>query len=298
MKQNHQGSSSHSLIHRTHQMPQSNPPARSLLSTCRHVIIVAHTEDTSNLRRTLTAEGFEVAEVRGPYTHAQRQYSASFRCFVNHANAWRIAANRSLPTIIVEADFVPVKKFGSLRVPAPAEKFNNCLPYLYACAPSIWDLDGPVARGHAGGLVATVVWPRVAAMLLEFFDQEIAANPLGAYSPFDSRLGYWLKDRGVETYLPYRQYGEHGGLSNPEHAIAGLGRPHQADVLHDSVAFMPAYAQGSKWKLWRTRLLAKLWGFGRLGAGRFLSARNFARGDRWKLIRFAAGRLIFAREPE
>jgi hypothetical protein len=256
-------------------------------------VIVAYKEDTASLRKALLAEGFCVDEVRGPYTSEQLKFCGIMRCLVNHANAWRIAAERGRPTIIVEADFVPVKSFGDLPAPVPAGKLDNSLAYLYSVGPQIWDLAGiNVARGHGGGTVALLIPPRVALMLLQFFDEELKANPLGKYSPFDTKIGYWLMNKGVESYIPYRHYGEHGGIGNPEHAAAGLGRPHQADALQGRLAFLPMYAKGSALRFWKSRIRARLWGVLRLLCGRFLAWHDFKRSDRLPMIRFAVGRLL------
>src|SRR5262245_15606983 len=157
--------------------------AKALRVVSSGVIIIAHKEDTAPLRIALEAEGFAVDEVRGPYTTEQLNFSAIMRCFVNHANAWRIAAKRDRPTIIVEADFVPVKGFGDLPAPVPAAKFSNSLAYLYSTGPAIWDLaTANVARGHGGGAIALLIPPKVAVLLLQFFDEQLNANPLGKYS--------------------------------------------------------------------------------------------------------------------
>jgi hypothetical protein len=257
------------------------------------VVIVAHDEDTALLRKALLAEGFTVDEVRGPYTPEQLKFSAIMRCFVNHANAWRIAANRDQPTIIVEADFVPVRGFGELPAPIPAEKLSNSLAYLYSIGPQVWDLAGRnLARGHGGGAVALLVHPRIASLLLQFFDEQLKANPLGEYSPFDTKIGYWLNERGVDSFIPYRHYGEHGGIGNPEHVTAGLGRPHRADALQGRLSFLPIYANGSASRFWKIRIRARLWGLLRLLCGRFLAWHDFVRSDRLLMIRFAAGRLF------
>ena len=265
------------------------------------VLIVAHKEDTTPLRKALLAEGFAVDEVRGTYTPEQLNFSASMRCRINHANAWRIAADRDRPTIIVEADFVPVKGFGDLPVPIPADKFNDSVAYLYSIGPQIWDLAGKsVARGHASGGVAMLIPPRVALLLLQLIDEELKRNPLGKYPWLDHRLGYWLLEKGVESYIPYRHYGEHGGIGNPEHVLAlgFLGRPHRADTLQGRLAFLPAYAEGSVLRFWKIRVRARLWGVLRLFCGRLLAWHDFKRSDdRLQMIRFAVGRLLVRKMP-
>ena len=267
----------------------------TLREACSGALIVVYKEDTRELRATLAAEGIAAEEVKGPYTEEQLGYSAVMQALVNHANAWRIAAGRTKPTIVLEPDFVPVKGFGGLPLPVPAGKENDSLSYLYCVGPEIWDLATPsVARAHCGAVVAVVIPPRVARMLLDFFEEEVAANAAGKYRPWDSGLGYWLLARGVESYMPYRHYGEHGGLGNPEHARFGLGRNHRADVLHGPLAFLPIYAQGKRWNLWKGRVRGRTWGLLRLVTGRLLRWHDLrrARGARAALLRFAAGRLF------
>jgi hypothetical protein len=278
--------------------PPKCPTVPTLREASSGVIIVAHNENTIQLRQALQAEGFMVDEVRGPYTPEQTRYSAIMRCFVNHANAWRLAALREQPTIVVEADFVPVRGFGRLPAPMVPGRADTFLGYLYACGPQVWDLARPdLARGHAGGMVALLIPPKVAALLLEFFEEEIAVNPLGYYSPFDSKVGFWLKARGVESYLTYRHYGEHGGIPNAEHARAGLGRPHQADVLQGELAFLPMYAYGSRMKLWSRRARARAWGMLRLLCGRYLAWHDYKRSHARRILRFAVGRFLIAAQP-
>lgn len=267
------------------------PGVRRIRAAASGVVIVAHKEDTTQLRTALLAEGLSVDEVRGPYTQEQQSYSK--RCMGNHANAWRIAKSRLQPTIVVEADFVPVKGFGSLPVPVPIDRLDKSLGYLYSVGPEIWDLAGPdIARGHAGGTVALLIPQQVAELLLVFFEEELRRDPQGRYSPWDTQIGYWLMKRGVESYIPFRQYGEHGGIGNPEHAKAGLGRAHRADALWGPLAFMPTYACGSLPRYWRTRVWARVWGVGRLAGLRILAWHDFVRSNRPQMIRFALGRLL------
>lgn len=269
-----------------------------LIDVCQSAVVVAHLEDTALLHSALIAEGFSTLEVRGPYTSLQLGYSADMRCLVNHANAWRIVASMQGPAIVVEADFVPVRGMGELPWPGAPTTQGNGLIYLYACGPEFWDLCQPaVARGHAGGAVALLMFPETAQLLLRFAEGVIADNQAGSYCAWDSRLGYWLLERGVQSYLPYRHYGEHGGIPNPEHSRHGLGRPHQADALMGPLAFLPAYARGSRWRLIRSRMRARWWGIIRLAAGRVVGARDWRRSEKWALARFALGRLVTRRVP-
>lgn len=269
-----------------------------LRNFCPHVLVVAHRENTAPLLSFLKTEGFSVEEFRGPYSAEQEGYSAIMRCLVNHANAWKVAVDRKQPTMIVEADFVPVCGFGSLPIPLPPERYQTGLAYLYGASPTIWDLALPyVARGHAGATVAYVLSPQIAKLLLEFFVTEIAANPQGIYTPFDTRLGYWLLTRGIESYFPYRHYGEHGGLGNSEHRGVALRSTHRADVVWGSLAFSPMYAKKGSLTFWFMRVFARVWGAIRLSTGRLMPREDLCRGPIVPLLRFALGRLIWRRPP-
>ena len=146
-------------------------------------------------------------------------------------------------------------------------------------------------------MVALLVPPNVASALLQFFSEEVNAVPTGAYSAFDTKVGYWLNARGVESYIPYRHYGEHGGIPNLEHAASGLGRPHQADALQGKLAFLPMYARGSTLRYWKICCRARMWGILRLICGRYLAWHDLRRGDPISIIRFAFGRHLFLKPP-
>jgi hypothetical protein len=146
-------------------------------------------------------------------------------------------------------------------------------------------------------MVALLIPPQVAVLLMQFFEEEMAGNPLGHYSPFDSKVGYWLNAKGVESYLTYRHYGEHGGIANVEHAMAGLGRPHQADVLQGELAFLPMYAEGSRIKLWSRRARARAWGMLRLLSGRYLARHDYQRSRPKEMLRYAIGRMLLGKLP-
>jgi hypothetical protein len=272
---------------------KNSSPKNTLLNAAKTVIIVAHKEDTSALNASLRKEGFDVEEVRGPYSAVEINYSAAMRCFVNHANAWRRVVKYQRPCLVVEADFVPCVGFGGFMPPVRQGDLENSLGYLYAVGPQFWDLENDrVMRGHAGGMVALYVHPHVAGLMLDFFQEKTSAVSVGEYSAWDSELGYWLKKRCVESYLPYRHYGEHGGIGNPEHKAAGLGRPHQADVLASELHFLPAYAKSCRLRYVVTRVRAKIWGIIRLCAGRVMAVHDIRRGPVRRLIKFLVFRIL------
>ena len=90
-----------------------------------------------------------------------------------------------------------------------------------------------------------------------------------AYSAWDSEVDAFLLKRGLKNYLPFRNYGEHGGgQPNPEHRAFGLSTTHRADVLYRKLAFPPPYA-AYYWPP-AVRLQARLKGIARLLMGRFV----------------------------
>jgi hypothetical protein len=269
-----------------------------LAQCCPDSLVVAYKCDTSPLEESLKQEGFAVQLISSEYSKKELEYSASVRCLMAHATAWRLAANRKAPSLVIEGDFVPAIGFGQMPVPVPEGRIHNSIGYLYACAPQIWDIeDRKYARGHAGATVALIIPPKVAAALLEFYDEQMAKNPLGQYVPWDAGVGYWLKERGFQSYMPYRQYGEHGGIPNPEHQLAGLSRQHRADVIHGDLHFMPEYAGASRFAYNKTRLWARYWGIVRLLVGRTLAFHDLRRSRKREMLRFVIGRQFFSALP-
>lgn len=269
----------------------------TLKNACKDVFIIAHSEDTTKLRTFLNDEKFRVQEIRGPYQPYMADWSPNVLCMVNHMNAWRQAASKKTRSIIVEADFVPVDRFGSLPVPFDIRTNVDSMCYLYACGPQLWDLQGGM-RGHASAMAAYIVTPNVARLLEEYANTEVLSGDPEKYAGWDSGVGFWLNKRGVQCFLTYRNYGEHGGVPNPEHRIAGLRAQHRADVLQGALSFLPLYAQESRVKYYWIRLRARLWGLARTLTGRYLAIHDLMRSDRKMfLLRIALGRQVLRRPP-
>lgn len=269
----------------------------TLIDVSKDVFIIAHMEDTTKLRIFFEKEQFEIHEVRGPYEPYMANWSPNVLCMVNHMNAWRQAALLRTPSIIVEADFVPVERFGSLPVPFDMEKDVDSMCYLYACGPQLWDLQGGL-RGHASAMAAYIITPNVARLLEEYANTEILSGDPAKYAGWDSGVGFWLNKRGVQCYLTYRNYGEHGGVPNPEHRKAGLRPQHRADVLQGALSFLPLYAHENLLKYYWIRLRARLWGLARTLTGRYLAVHDLMRSDRKLfLLRIALGRQVLRRPP-
>ena len=259
--------------------------APSLNSRIRQSFILAYKEDTAELQRALAEEGFSPRVLRPEYSATELGYSRTIRCLLNHAAAWRLAAVATGLSLIVEADFVPCQGFGTLPLPFDPDRYGAVAwAFLYAGGPRLLRAfpDGSL-QGHAACPVAYVVSPRVAGWLADYARDELERQAdLTAYSLWDTQFQWRMMGHGAICFMPYRQYGEHGGLPNPEHQRAGVGvakrfkllsflgvgRNHHADVLWAPLKFLPPYACGSRGRFRRTRCEAKLLGWLKLLTGR------------------------------
>lgn len=236
-----------------------------LIEMTNQAFVVAHTEDTHALESVLTAQGFRVVVQRGPYSPEQRSYSSAMKCLVNHANVWSQVAAGTQPAIVVEADFVPVRQFGLRICPMPFDPLDKAVGFawLYSAGSTLYGFDKHgFPHGHGNTTVAYVLTPAVARDLLIFFSRETAKTLAGKYTNWETYLGIYLrKERGVLNYIPVYQYGEHGGLPQPEHRKQGIRAWHQADILLGSLEFAPQYAKGSRLRyiLYRARAITRGW---------------------------------------
>ncbi len=241
-------------------------------------IILRYQEDASQLVASLDNEGIKSELQNVNYTDEEMQYSRQSRTFLNHRLAWQKASEQDGYTLICESDFVPCRGMGRFPVFWPTHN-ELAWGYLYQGSPRLLAILGKEAwlRGHTAPLVAYVINSQVAKILLQFFDSECETYDLRSYFTFDSHLQWYAMGRGAEAYIPARHYGEHGGEPNKEHAFLGglaAGGEHHADALMGPLAFMPAYAHGSRWKFWKVRMTWSLLGFARLFMGRWICRTN------------------------
>ena len=235
-------------------------------------IVVCYTEDTTLLKVALERECLRAIESRASYSEDELTYSRSYRCFMNHRSAWRLASESDGYTLICESDFVPCRGLGGFPTFWPLAN-PLAFGYLYQGSPRLlWASRHGHLRAHASPTVAYAVNARVAALLLEFFDEETRGRRPQDYLTFESHLQWWAMGRGIEAYMPARHYGEHGGFPQPEHRAAGVVTrvAHQADNLQGRLAFLPQYARGDVGALLRTRAHARLLGWVRLLSGRWI----------------------------
>ncbi|MBF2002735.1 MAG: LPS biosynthesis glycosyltransferase [Synechococcales cyanobacterium M58_A2018_015] len=256
--------------------------------------IIAYKEATEPLEQALTQAGFTCGVLRQQDHPEYAAYASAYRCLLNHQQAWQRAAQSSQPTLIVEADFVPVRHIGQLPLPFPLQQPNVGIAWLYTCAPQLYSVSPEgFGEGYSTALVAYIVTPQGAQQLCELVDH-ITQRHGTQYNCFDSEIDRFLRDRQLKNYIAFRNYGEHGGIPNPEHRRNGMSGIHRADVLYGELAFMPAYAAAAPDQhltLLRSRLHARIKGIARLLVGKFLRLKILRRSSAPKrLLGFALGR--------
>ncbi|MUG91960.1 LPS biosynthesis glycosyltransferase [Scytonema sp. UIC 10036] len=250
------------------------PDSSRLVDCISQVFIIAYKESTQQLEETLIQEGFQCHVLRQEHKPDYKNFSPSYLCLLNHKEAWNKAAVDNRPTLIIEADFVPVVGLGKLPLPFNPHQTNVGISWLYTCAPQLYNVS---ANGYAEGCsvstVAYIVTPQAAKILLELGEAVKKTSGSTAYSAWDSTIDMFLRNRNLKNYIPFRNYGEHGGLPNLEHSRYGLSKTHRADILYNKLAFMPIYATvggGGSLKFLSVRFQARLKGIARLVLGKFL----------------------------
>jgi hypothetical protein len=208
--------------------------------------------------------------------------------------------HESKPTLIVEADFVPVLGFGKLPLPFNLNQSNVGVCWLYTCAPQVYSVSAEgYAEGFSVSTVAYIVTSQSAQYLLELAEEIREKVGATAYSSWDSTIDGFLRAKSLKNYIPLRNYGEHGGIPNPEHHKNGLSATHQADVLYGKLAFVPLYAAGEnsrQLKFLSVRLQARLKGIARLASGKFLRVPVVQRSSvPGRLVSFAVRRHLSMR---
>jgi hypothetical protein len=278
---------------------------RPLSMSCRlidifdTVLIIAFKESTVKLENALAKEGFSCEVLRQEDKPEYRNFAAIYRCMLNHQRAWKRAANEVKPTLIVEADFVPVIGLGRLPLPCSLHQSDVGIVWLYTTASRIYHVSPEgFAEGFSSSLVAYFLTPHGARCLCGLVDQVSTEHGAG-YSNFDAEIGGYLQSHGFKNYIPYRVYGEHGGLPNPEHRRNGRKSIHRADVLFGKLAFLPAHAGEGKTgrlRFWLSRLYARIKAIGRVLTGRYLQWNLLRQnGAPFRLCRFTVQRHLLSR---
>lgn len=258
-------------------------------------LIIAYKENTQLLTDSLVAQGVDCQVVRQQHQPEYKDYSPSYLCLLNHCEAWRQVIELDKPMLICEADFVPVRNLSTLPMPYDPARLDVGIAWLYTCAPQIYSVSPErYATGFSTSMVAYILTPAGARKLVELASQ-IAHHPGPTqYSAWDSEIEEFLRKRGLNGYVPWRNYGEHGGRPNPEHKKAGLSPAHRADVLHGQLAFTPIYAESQQrpgLHVLFSRAKARTKGLGRLLLGKYLRSPVLSGSTTpLRMLRFAIGR--------
>lgn len=269
----------------------------SLVEAIGQTFILAYREATELLETTLRQEGLQCEVLRQVEHPEYRAYASIYRCMLNHQTAWQQAAQSTQPTLIVEADFVPVVGFGQLLLPFNQAQPDVGISWLYTCAPQLYSVTSEgFGEGFSTGLVAYVVTPAAAQALVDLVTEITEKYGTGYYN-FDSDIDKFLRDRNFKNYISFRNYGEHGGKPNPEHRRNQMSGIHRADVLYSKLAFPPAYTEVASPVLsfWLARSQARSKGIARLLLGKFLRMKVIRESSvPLRLIGFAIRRhLVF-----
>lgn len=265
---------------------------QALVHCIGQTFILAYKENTEQLTSCLNNAGCQVEVLRQVHRSEYKNYSRSYLCLLNHRKAWERALLSDQPTLIVEADFVPVANFAHLPPPYDPADAQLGIAWLYTCASQIYHVtDTGYAQGYSTAMVAYVVTKQSAWRLIELAeDVKVEPGP-ETYTPWDSGIEYYLRDRNFHNYVPWRNYGEHGGIPNPEHQQNNLSTTHRADVLYGPLAFAPAYGDVRK-----TRAYGRIKGMGRLLLNKYLRGQVLRdSSQRAKLLKFAIGRQLTLR---
>ena len=252
----------------------------NLVNHIGKTFIIAWKESTQELEEYLHKQGFDCEVIRQEDKQENKNFSRSYLCMINHSRAWQRAIEQNQPTLIVEADFVPVLGFGQLPLPYNPHHQDIGIAWLYTCASQLYSISkSGYAQGYSTAAVAYIINSNSAKYLLEMTAQIKNNVSPNNYCTWDSDIDKFLRAKKLKNYLPFRNYGEHGGLPNPEHHRQGLSKTHRADVLYGKLAFCPLYASGKFGKYLTylsVRLYGRLKGIARLLTGKFL---------RWRVIK-------------
>ncbi|MEL7352357.1 MAG: LPS biosynthesis glycosyltransferase [Cyanobacteria bacterium P01_A01_bin.116] len=282
---------------------RSHPVEGSLVAGIAQTFVIAYKEPTEQLSEVLTAAGCDCTVLRQVHQPGYETYSPSFLCLLNHRSAWELALRSQKPTLIVEADFVPVKNFAELPMPFDPAATDTGIAWLYTCAAQIYNVidneksNAAYGQGYSTSMVAYVITPNSARLLIELAAQVEKDPGPRAYSPWDSGIEYYLRDRGLRNYVPFRNYGEHGGLPNLEHQQNKLSKAHRADVLYGPLAFAPMYAythgQVNKLEWLKGRLYGRIKGLGRVFFNKYLRGEVIRKSEqKGRLLKWALARQL------
>ena len=168
---------------------------QSLVDCIGSTFILAYKENTQRLANFLNQAGCQVEVLRQLHRSDYNNYSRSYLCLLNHRTAWERALLSTKPTLIVEADFVPVTNFSQLPPPYDPLDSRLGIAWLYGCAAQIYRItDNGYAQGYSTAMVAYVVTQESAWQLIELAEKVRTTAGPETYTPWDSGIEYYLRD--------------------------------------------------------------------------------------------------------
>ena len=112
---------------------QATSQSNSLIDYVKQVFIIAYKEPTEALESCFREEGFNCEVLRQKHLEEYKGYSNSYLTLLNHCQAWQRIIQENKPTLIIEADFVPVVGISQLPLPFnPRKKMWVLLGYIPA----------------------------------------------------------------------------------------------------------------------------------------------------------------------
>lgn len=95
----------------------------TIIDYINQIFIIAYKESTELLEEAFKKENFSCEVLRQKHQPDYQNYSSSYLCLLNHKHAWERTIQQNKPSLIIEADFVPVMGLGKLPLPFnPDEK--------------------------------------------------------------------------------------------------------------------------------------------------------------------------------
>ena len=134
---------------------------QTLLELVDQVLILAYQEPTEPLVNFWQSLGVDPQVLRQVHQPEYVTYSRSYLCLLNHREAWQRAVRSHRPTLILEADFVPVASLATLPPPFDPTDAQLGIAWLYTCAAQIYSVTpGGYGLGYHYGYAGHFVGKR------------------------------------------------------------------------------------------------------------------------------------------
>jgi hypothetical protein len=263
----------------------------------KQIVIVAHKEDISDLYSSLIKFNLPLFVQRKIYDNIELGYPSITRCLLNHADAWMRATECDGYTLICEADFVPIIGFEDVSMEWLPIR-DTAWAHLYTSSPRLLKPYDGYLRIQQSTAVCYMINDKIGRLLSGFVNDYRVNHGFESLHPWDSDLQWYAMGQGAELYMPLKSLGEHGGIANPEHKLAGMRHDgaHRADVLAARLQFTPNFKKISTGFFNINELNIKILPFLRILTGRWIKKideYNWSAIDVLRANLLAFKRLIF-----